>query len=323
MQQRTLGRTGLSVSEIGYGAWGIGGSSWIGASEEESLAALHTAIDRGVNFIDTARVYGQSERIVGEVVREHQGDGVIVATKVPPKVRGFPPPPGTDPMEMFPGEHIRASLDESLRASGLDRFDVLQFHVWDDDWVGRGDWLETIGDLKQQGKIGFFGVSVNDYQPQNALELVRTDQVDTIQVVYNAFTQAAAEELLPLCAERNVGVIVRVPLDEGGLTGRITASSTFPEGDFRNMYFGGGRAAEVERRATALAADLGVAPTDLPELALRFVLDSPEVSTVIVGMRTRDHVERNTSISDGARLSTAQRDIFKRHRWERNFAKPA
>jgi aryl-alcohol dehydrogenase-like predicted oxidoreductase len=321
MEYRRLGRTGLEVSEIGYGAWGIGASMWIGAREDESVAALHRAIELGVNFVDTARGYGESERIVGSVLREHPD--VLVATKVPPKNGIWPAPGGVDPAETFPGDHIRASLETSLAASGLEAFDLLQFHVWSDEWVGRGDWLETIADLRQEGKIRFFGVSINDYQPENALELVRSGAVDTVQVIYNAWHQQPEEHLLPACAEQGVGVIVRVALDEGGLTGRITADSTFPDGDFRNGFFGGDRKAQVEQHVDALVADLGVETDALPDIALRYVLDHPAVSTVIAGMRTVRNVERNAATSDGVRLTAEQRDVIRRHRWERNFYQSA
>jgi aryl-alcohol dehydrogenase-like predicted oxidoreductase len=321
MEYRQLGRTGLRVSEIGYGAWGIGGSMWIGAREDESVAALHRAIELGVNFVDTARGSGESERVVGSVLREHPD--VLVATKVPPKNGMWPAPGGLHPSETFPGDHIRASLETSLKASGLDAFDILQFHVWSDEWVGHGDWLETIADLKQEGKIRFFGVSINDYQPENALELVRSGAVDTVQVIYNAWHQQPESQLLPACVEHGVGVIVRVALDEGGLTGRITADSTFPDGDFRNTYFGGDRRAQVEQHVDALVRDLGITADELPDIALRYVLDDPAVSTVIAGMRTVRNVERNAATSDGVRLTEAQRDVIKRHRWERNFYRAA
>jgi aryl-alcohol dehydrogenase-like predicted oxidoreductase len=318
MEYRALGRTGLTVSEIGYGAWGIGASNWVGAREDESVAALRRALELGVNFIDTARGYGESERIVGRVVREHPGE-VLVATRVPPKSATWPAPAGLHPDETFPGTHIRDSLEESLRVSGLEAFDVLQLHVWSDEWVGRGDWLETIADLKQEGKVRFFGVSINDYQPENALELIGTGTVDTVQVIYNVFHQAPEERLLPACHQHGVGVIVRVALDEGGLTGRVTAGSTFPDGDFRNTYFGGGRAAEVEEHVTALTADLGIEADALADVALRYVLDSPAVSTVIAGMRSVRNVERNCATSDGRRLTEEQRAVLRRHRWERDF----
>jgi aryl-alcohol dehydrogenase-like predicted oxidoreductase len=318
MRYRPLGKTGLSVSEIGYGSWGIGGSMWIGADEDESIRALNRAIELGVNFIDTARGYGESERIVGRVVRDHPGENLYVATKVPPKNGIWPAPDGVDPADAFPGDHIRASLETSLRASGLESFDVLQFHVWSDEWLGRGDWLETIEDLKKEGKIRFFGVSVNDYQDSNVLGLVRSGHLDTAQFIYNAFHQAPEEELLPACAEHGVGVIVRVPFDEGALTGQITADTTFRPGDFRNRYFGGERRAEVDRRVTALIADLGIGREQLAEIALRYVLSQSAVSTVIPGMRTVRNVQRNTSLSESG-LPAEQRAVIARHRWEKNF----
>ncbi|MDX6222854.1 MAG: hypothetical protein QOD91_1908 [Frankiales bacterium] len=319
MEYRPLGRTGLSVSEIGYGAWGIGGSMWIGAEEDESVRALHRAIELGVNFIDTARGYGESERIVGGVLREHASDEIFVATKVPPKNLIWPAPDGVDPMDAFPGSHIRASLETSLAASGLEAFDVLQFHVWSDEWVGRGDWLETVQALKDEGKIRFFGVSINDYEPENALALVRSGAVDTVQVIHNVFHQQPEESLFPACLEAGVGVIVRVALDEGGLTGRITAGTTFPEGDFRNVYFSGDRPADVEAHVTDLAADLGISTDEVPDVALRYVLAQPAVSTVIAGMRTVRNVERNAATSDGVPLPAATVEALGKHRWERNF----
>ena len=319
MEYRTLGRSGLRVSEIGYGAWGIGRSSWVGAEEDESVRALERAIERGVNLIDTARGYGESERIVGEVLRGHAGEEIYVATKVPPKNGTFPAPSGVDPATTFPADHIRANLEESLRVMGRDAVDVFQFHVWSDEWVGKGDWLETIAALRDEGKIRLFGVSINDYQPENGIALIESGVVDTVQVIYNVFHQQPAERLLPACAEHGVGVIVRVALDEGGLTGRITADSTFPEGDFRASYFAGDRAAEVERRVRALDEDLGIERDQTADLALRFVLDHPAVSTVIAGMRTVRNVERNAATSDGRTLSEEQRQKLRAHRWERNF----
>ncbi|CAL9344367.1 aldo/keto reductase [Streptomyces sp. enrichment culture] len=319
MRYRELGRSGLSVSEIGYGAWGIGESAWVGATEDESVRALHRALDLGVNLVDTARGYGESERIVGRVVRERAGDEILVATKVPPLNRLWPAPDGIDPAEAFPGEHIRHSLEASLRASGLDHFDIVQFHVWNDEWVGRGDWLETVEALKREGRIRLFGVSINDHQPDNALRLVRSGTVDTVQVIYNIFDQAPAERLFPACVEHGVGVIVRVALDEGGLTGRITAGSTFPEGDFRNRYFRDDRPAEVERRVAAIRADLGIEADDMAGTALRFVLSAPAVSTVIPGMRSVRNVERNTAVSDGRLLDDDRLAVLAGHRWQRNF----
>jgi aryl-alcohol dehydrogenase-like predicted oxidoreductase len=280
---------------------------------------LHHAIELGVNFIDTARVYGDSERIVGAVVRAHPRDEIYVATKVPPKNQIWAPPSGIDPLDAFPGDHIRTSLKTSLLASGLDHIDVLQFHAWSDEWVRRGDWQDTIESLKAEGLIRAFGVSINEYQPGNALALIETGVVDSVQVIYNIFHQEPEERLLPACAEHGVGVIVRVALDEGGLTGRITSETTFPDGDFRNDYFGGNRRQQVQEHVEALVQELGIPRDDLPEIALRFALARPEVATVIPGMRSIRNVERNVAVSDGKRLDEPTLASLRRHRWERNF----
>ncbi len=320
MNLRRLGRTGLQVSEIGYGAWGIGQSMWLGAEDAESVDALERAIDLGLNFIDTALAYGDghSEELVGRVVKRRE-ETVYVASKIPPKNMRWPASPD-DPVDAaFPGEHIRASTEQSLRNLGLERIDVQQFHVWHDDWLGHGDWLETVEALKQEGKIGAFGVSINDHAPGTALELVRSGHVDTVQVIYNAFDQSPEDELLPLCVEHDVGVLARVPFDEGGLTGRVDADTTFPDGDFRNDYFRGDRRREVGERVRAIADDLGVAVDDVPAAALRYILSTPAVSTVIPGMRSVRNVERNMAVGDGRGLPADEVTKLKRHRWVRNW----
>jgi aryl-alcohol dehydrogenase-like predicted oxidoreductase len=287
---RRLGRTGLDVSEVGYGAWGIGKSQWIGAEDDESLRALNRAIDLGLNLIDTALAYGKghSERLVGRVVKE-RGETLYVATKIPPKNLGF------------------------------ETIDVQQFHVWSDEWVGRGSWLEAVEDLKSGGKIRFFGVSINDHQPSNAVRLIETGVVDTVQVIYNVFDQSPEDELFPACRENDVGVIVRVPFDEGALTGRITPETTFDEDDFRNDYFRDDRKVQVYERVRAIVSELGIAEDEMAEVALRYVLSHPAVSTVIPGMRSVRNVERNMAVADGEGLPDDQAQRLKAHRWDRNF----
>ena len=320
MHYRRLGRTGLEVSEIGYGAWGIGGSSWMGAEDRDSLHALNRAIDLGLNFIDTALAYGDghSERLVGKVVRERAED-VHVATKVPPRNDRWPAPAGLDPDEVFPADHVRRSTERSLSHLGLERIDLQQLHVWSDEWVGRGSWLEAIQELKEEGKIRFFGVSINDHQPENALALIDTGVVDTVQVIYNVFDQSPEDRLLDACREHDVGVLARVPFDEGSLTGRIGPDSEFPEGDFRNDYFRGDRLQQVDEHVRAILDDLGIERDDLAEVALRYVLSHPAVSTVIPGMRSLRNVERNLAVGDGRGLPAEQVQTLKRHRWDRNF----
>ena len=320
MNYRELGKTGLKVSEIGYGAWGIGKSGWIGASDDESLKALHKSIDLGLNFIDTALAYGDghSERLVGRVVRE-RSESVHVATKIPPKNGVWPAPSGLPVAKAFPAEHVVASTEASLENLGLETIDVQQFHVWSDEWVDQGDWLEAIQKLKEQGKLKYFGVSINDCQPENAIKLIETAAVDTVQVIHNIFEQSPEDRLYPACERHRVGVIVRVALDEGGLTGKITPDTTFEEGDFRSTYFRGDRKRQVYERALRIASDLNIGLDELAETALRYVLSHTAVSTVIPGMRSVRNVERNCQAGDGRGLSLEKAGKLKAHRWDRNF----
>ncbi|MDX3225355.1 aldo/keto reductase [Streptomyces sp. ME19-01-6] len=321
MRYRELGRTGLTVSEIGYGAWGLGQGAWVGADDDSGVRALHRALDLGVTFIDTARAYDRSERVVGRALKELPGggDGVHVATKVGPKVPVSLSPSGLDVMEAFPGAHLRESLETSLRELGRDHVDLLQLHTWEDEWTGRGDWLETVEVLKQEGKIRSFGISVKDHQPENVLTVLRTGVLDTVQVIYNVFEQAPSDGLLPACEEYGVGVIVRVALDEGALTGAIRRGVTFPEGDWRNWYFREDRPAQVEERVEAILADLRIGAGALPSAALRFALAGQAVSTVIVGMRSLTNVERNAAIADAPPLTAQELSQLTSHRWQKNF----
>ena len=308
------------MSEIGYGAWGIGGDMWLGAQDEESLEALNRAVENGVSFVDTALAYGRghSEQLVGKVARE-RSERIVVSSKVPPKNLKWPAPGGVDPDDAFPAEHVRKCTERTLSNLGMETLDVQQFHVWSDEWVGRGGWQQEVEALKDEGKIRFFGVSINDHQPSNAIKLIETGMVDTVQVVYNVFDQSPEDELLAACERHDVGVIVRVPFDEGALTGRIGPGAEFPEGDFRNEYFRDDRLEQVDEHVEAILSDLALEREQLPEVALRYVLSRPEVSTVIPGMRTVRNVERNTAVGDGAGLPPAQAAALKAHRWDRNF----
>jgi aryl-alcohol dehydrogenase-like predicted oxidoreductase len=320
VEYRTLGKTGIKISEIGFGAWGIGGTLWQGANDDESIRALHRAVDLGLNFIDTALVYGDghSENLVGTVLKERT-ELLYCASKIPPKNGKWPARPGTALRDAFPYDHIIKSTEMSLKNLGLDRIDVQQFHVWDDEWAADSEWQDAIASLKEQEKIRFFGISLNDHQPENALKVGATGLVDSFQVIYNIFDQSPEKTLFPLCKEKNIGIIVRVPLDEGGLTGKITPETTFPSGDFRNRYFRDDRKQQVAERTHALAKLLGKEAVTLPELALRYCLHHPVVSTVIPGMRNVANVEANCRISNGRKLSDGMIEEIHEHKWERNF----
>jgi aryl-alcohol dehydrogenase-like predicted oxidoreductase len=320
MNYRILGKTGLKVSEVGYGAWGIGKSGWIGASDDESIKALHRSIDLGLNFIDTALGYGEghSERLVGRLVKERP-ERIYVATKIPPKSEIWPAKSGVSAMETFPAEHVIACTEQSLKNLGLETIDIQQFHVWSDEWVNQGDWLEAIQKLKKEGKLRYFGVSINDSQSENAIKLIETGVVDAVQVIYNIFEQSPEDRLFPACERHNVGVIVRVALDEGGLTGKITPDTTFEESDFRSNYFRGDRKRQVYERVQKIASDLDISLDQMAETALRYVLSHPAVSTVIPGMRSVRNVERNCRVGDGRGLPGEKIAQLKAHRWIRNF----
>ncbi|HXN45438.1 MAG TPA: aldo/keto reductase [Bryobacteraceae bacterium] len=320
MRYRKLGKTGFEVSEIGYGAWGIGGVQWLGGTDDESLRALRTAIDCGLNFIDTALAYGDghSEQLVGNVVRG-AGRRIYVATKVPPKNQCWPARRGIDIDQVFPYQYVMDSAQTSLGNLGLETIDLLQLHVWNPEWIGRDDWRRAAQDLKRAGKIRFFGLSINDHDPDSALEAIETGLVDTVQVIYNIFDQSPEARLFPLCQERGVGVIARVPLDEGSLTGAIDEHTTFEPGDFRGVYFRGDRKKQVGEHVAALKRDLAGVDGSLPEIALRFILSSPAVSTVIPGMRRVKNAEANCAASDKGPLDAATLAILRRHAWKRNF----
>ncbi len=291
---------------------------WKGAEDKESLRALHTAIDQGVNLIDTALVYGNghSEKLVGKIIRE-RSERIHVSSKIPPKNMRWPSHGTLE--EVFPSQHIVDSVNQSLANLELEQLDLIQFHVWDASWLSRDEWFETIQNLKKQGKFAYFGVSIDDHKPASAVELVRSGKVDTVQVIYNIFDQSPEDELFPACLEHDVGVIARVPFDEGSLTGKITPDTAFPQGDWRERYFAGDRKRQVYERVQELKQLLGAEVESLPELALRFCLHHPAVSTVIPGMRKTEHVESNVAVSDRPALSDAIISELRKHRWVRNF----
>lgn len=316
MLYRTFGRTGWQVSEIGYGMWGMGG--WTGSDDEESLASLDRAVALGCNFFDTAYGYGEghSEKLLGQLVRAHPAKRLYTATKIPPKNRIWPSQRQFTLDETFPPDHIREYVEKSLNHLGLGSVDLMQFHVWEDGWANDDRWQRALGDLKREGLIHAVGISINRWEPENALRTLRTGTVDAVQVIYNIFDQNPEDELFPLCDELNVAVIARVPFDEGTLTGTLTKDSRWPEGDWRNGYFVPENLNASVDRAEALRSLIPTGMT-MAEMSLRFILMNKTVSTIIPGMRKLKHVEANISASDGRGLPAGLAHKLRAHRWVR------
>lgn len=321
MRSRRFGRLGWQVSEIGYGMWGMGG--WTGSDDDESRQSLDRAIARGCNFFDTAYAYGmgRSEKLLGEAVLRHTRQKLYVATKVPPKDWKWPGRAETPVRDTFPPEHIREFTEKSLGNLGVEAIDLQQLHVWSDAWARDEGWQRAVADLKREKLIRGFGISVNRWEPENVLIALRTGLVDTVQVVYNIFDQNPEDELFPACRELDVAIIARVPFDEGSLTGTLTRASKWPEGDWRNIYFTPENLASTLARVDSLMP-LIPSRMDLPELALRFVLAEPAVSTVIPGMRKTAHVDRNLAVSDGRALPAKLLEALREHRWDRTHVIP-
>jgi len=316
MRYRTFGRTGWQVSEVGYGSWGMGG--WTGSADEESLRALDRALALGCNFFDTAWAYGQgkSEQLLGQALRARRDARAYIATKIPPKNMKWPGRAEYPVADAYPPDHIRAYTEQSLANLGAQAIDLQQLHVWSDAWAADEGWRRAVDDLKREKLVRAFGISVNRWEPTNVMRALETGLVDSVQVVYNVFDQAPEDELFPYCAAHGIAIIARVPFDEGSLTGTLTRSSRWPEGDWRNVYFNRDHlAATLDRvdRLTPLVPD----GMQLPELALRFILAHPAVSTTIPGMRRPAHVERNLAASDGEPLPPRLLDALRTHRWDR------
>jgi aryl-alcohol dehydrogenase-like predicted oxidoreductase len=316
MKNRRFGRTGWQVGEVGYGMWGM--ASWSGADDRESLASLQLAVELGCNFFDTAWAYGEgrSERLLAELLRANPQRRLYTASKVPPLNRTWPSRRDFRLEDVFPPDHIRAYAERSLENIGVETIDLLQFHVWEDGWADDERWQRAVADLRSEGLVRSIGISINRWEPWNALRTLGTGLIDAVQVVYNIFDQAPEDELFPLCRELDVAVIARVPFDEGSLTGTLTRDSRWPAEDFRSSYFRGAKLDASVARAAAVKAALPAGMT-LPEAALRFILSSPDVSVVIPGMRKARHVHANIAASAAGPLPEPLRAALRPHRWDR------
>ena len=325
MKTRPLGNTGYRVGEIGFGAWGLGGQMWRGVDDDEGRKALHEAIAQGITFFDTALAYGDghSERVIGEELKhEIRGGRATVATKIPPRNRQWPGRATYELGDVFPAKYIASSTEQSLKNLRMDSLHLQQLHVWNDAWLQAPDWeasYQQIVRLKEEGKVLHWGISINDHAPDTALRILADPLFETAQVIYNIYDRSPEKALFALARKKPLGIIVRVPFDEGALTGQITAKTVFPAGDWRAEYFAGDRKAEAERRGKALAQVLDEQVETLPELALRFCLSAPEVSTVIPGMRRPAHVRQNAMVSTKGGLPAGMLSKLKPHAWDKNW----
>jgi len=320
MDYKTFAKSDEKISRLGFGAWGVGKTMWIGADDSESRRVLQKAVNSGVNFFDSALVYGMghSERLLGELEKE-TGQDLFITSKIPPKNYKWPAPDDATLEESFPKNHIILSTERSLRNLDRDYIDLQQFHVWNDKWADHDEWKEAIYQLKKDGKVRFFGISINDHQPENGIEAGKTGLIDSYQVIFNIFDQSPTDELLPFCQENQISVIARVPFDEGALTGSIKPDTTFPEGDFRNQYFRGDRKEQVWERVQKIQDAAGFETGSLAETALRYLLSFEAVTSVIPGMRKEKNLLSNLKSTENGSLSDGLLDKLKEFRWIRDF----
>ncbi|TAK31618.1 MAG: aldo/keto reductase [Saprospiraceae bacterium] len=316
MKYRRFGRTTWQVSEVGYGMWGLAG--WPDTDLQQVLKALDRSVELGCNFYDTAWAYGdgRSEQILGNLLKKHANKKLYVASKIPPKNRIWPSKPHFSIDDVFPPDYITEYVERSLKNLGIEQIDLMQFHVWEDAWANHDEWKAAIQKLTGEGKVAFWGISINRWEPENSLQTLQTGLIDTVQVIYNIFDQSPEDRLFPLCQKLDIGVIARVPFDEGTLTGKLTKDTIFPEGDWRSTYFVPENLNASVDHADALKP-LVPPGMSLPEMALRFILSNPDVHTTIPGMRLTRHVESNTAASDGKPLPGTLLSQLKKHRWNR------
>lgn len=316
MQYRRFGRTNWKVSEVGYGMWGMGG--WTESDDIQSARSLDLAVERGVNFFDTAWGYGEghSEELLGHLIKRHPDKKLYMASKIPPKNFKWPSKPEYKLEDCFPADHIIEYTEKTLKNLGAEAIDLQQFHVWDDGWAQFEEWQKAVEKLKADGKVIAFGISANRWEPENCIKAIETGMIDSVQLIYNIFDQAPEDVLFPICREKDIAVIARVPFDEGTLTGNITKETTFPDGDWRGTYF-----VPENLNASAEKADLlrPVLPEGMTmaEMALRFILMNGDVCTTIPGMRKEKNVMMNTGLSDGKGLSEELYAELRNHRWDR------
>lgn len=320
MNYRIFGRLGWNVSEIGYGTWGLAGGpgGWQGGKEDEAIESLLESVRLGINFFDTAWIYGRGngEKKLTILKEAYPQKKLYIATKVPPKNLQWPSKRGDSIDTIFPKDHIYEYVEKSLKNLGTDKIDLLQFHVWEDDWWKEDNWKECICSLKEQNLIEGVGISVNTWEPWNILRTLETGLIDTVQMIYNIFEQRPEDQLIPYCREKNIGLIARVPFDEGSLTGNINLDTKFDSNDWRASYFVKENLEQCVPRVDMIR-ELLTQSQSLSELALRFILHNQDISTVIPGMRSLKHLRSNVDLSDNKRLPEKTMQRLRDFRWDR------
>ena len=304
MKYRTLGRTGLRVSEIGFGAWAIGGTSYGPTRDEESLEALATAWEHGVNFFDTADTYGHghSEELIGRFLKGRRGEAVI-ATKV-----GWDFYHGGSKQNFDP-DYVRFACEESLRRLETERIDLYQLHNPKLEAIEQGTLFQVLDELKQDGKIRFYGISV--HTPAEALAVIRSGKADTLQLIFNLIDQRPVLEVFPEAVEKNIGIIAREPLACGFLTGKYSASSSFPKTDHRNGWAREKKELDLQK-LSRLQVSLKTNRVSPVEAALEFVLSFEAVGAVIPGAKTRQQVLQNLKASEESKLRIEEISVLRR-----------
>ena len=322
MRYRAFGRSGWQVSEIGFGAWQLGGD-WGKVDDQDSIRTLHYAFDKGINFVDTAELYGNghSEEVVGAAVKSWKGNKIYIATKTRPII--WPSPDDNEPQMRgrFPECYLRDNIEKSLKRLQVERIDLFQLHSFMPSAMVELDWLETLMKLRREGKIDRLGVSLRDNRPQEGVELVGAGMVDSVQVIFNMFEQRPAAKLFHEGGRTNTAFIARVPLDSGSLVGNWTKDSyvKFEPGSQPFKMFHGERFGETLARTQRLKDLCKPYYATLAEAAMRYVMSAPQLSTLIPGMKNPQEVDMNIAYSDGGSFPTELKEQLPPHIWIRDY----
>jgi aryl-alcohol dehydrogenase-like predicted oxidoreductase len=322
MQYRPFGRTGWQVSEIAFGGWQIGGD-WGSVDDDASIRTLLHAYECGINFVDTAELYGHghSEEVIGRSLKAWRGSKIFVATKAQPLP--WPDKTDTDPTMRgrYPDAYLREQVEQSLRRLGVERLDLFQLHCWVPRGMVELDWLETLNDLRRQGKIDQIGVSIRDYRADEGVDLARLGLVASQQVIFNVFEQTPVQRLFPAAASTGQACIARVPLDSGALTGSWTPDTYagWAPGSIPHWLYRGERFMATYERVEQLKALCQPYYPTLAEAAIRYALSEPQVSTLIPGMKNPAEVDMNVAYSDGQPFPAELKARLAEHLWVRDY----